>query len=150
MSGGRVAGVHLTRVRHDPPEPVESAMATPDGIEGDVHAGGSPKRQVLLVDRGDAGAVGLRPGDLREQLTVDLPGLMGLAPGTRLRIGEAMLEVTGVCEPCTHIGADLGAADPEDLRDRLRGRRGMLARVVEPGLVRVGDPVEPAAETVAG
>ena len=148
MTGGRVVAVHVTRVRHAAPEPVEAAAATADGIEGDIHAGGSGKRQVLLVDAGDARAVGLGPGELREQLTVDLPGLMALASGTRLQVGPAMLEITGVCEPCTHIGDDLGAPDPEDLRDRLRGRRGMLARVVRPGEVRVGDAVEPATETV--
>jgi MOSC domain-containing protein YiiM len=94
------------------------------------------------VDAVEATWIGLRPGDLREQVTVELPGLMSLAPGTRLRVGQAVLELTGRCEPCTHIGEHVGVDDPEAFRERLVGRRGMLARVSEPGPIRVGDPVE--------
>ncbi|MGH2723857.1 MAG: MOSC domain-containing protein [Actinomycetota bacterium] len=146
---GRVVGLHVTRTRHARPEPVDAARATPLGIEGDLHAapGRSPNRQVLLMDAGDLRDLGLHPGDLREQVTVDLPGLMTLAAGTRLRLGAAVVEIHGPCEPCTHIGADLGVGDAEGLRERLRGRRGMLARVVEASDIRVGDPVSLAHQT---
>lgn len=143
MSEGRVVALHVTRVRHRQPEAVEAARATAHGIEGDIHAGGSSKRQVLLVEAGDLRRVGLRPGDLREQLTVDLPGLMAIPVGTRVEIGGAVLEITAECDPCTHIGEDLRVEDVEAFRDRLRGRRGMLARVVEAGEIRTGDVVAP-------
>ena len=131
-------GEHLA-----PLEMRDSVRATSLGLEGDRHAGREEaKRQVLLVEAGDLRDLGLAPGDLREQVTVDLPGLMALPEGTRLRIGQADLELSGVCEPCTHIGEHVGVSDPEAFRQRLVGRRGMLARVVGEGVVRRGDPVE--------
>jgi MOSC domain-containing protein YiiM len=42
-----------------------------------------------------------------------------------------------VCDPCERM-----EAIREGLRADLEGKRGMLARVVEPGEVAVGDPVE--------
>lgn len=142
VATGRVASLQLKRQHWSPLEPIDAVEVTAVGLDGDRHAGRADgKRQVLLVESGDLGELGLRPGDLREQITVDLPGLMALAAGTRLRVGEAVLELTGTCEPCTHIGEHAGVDDPEAFRQRLVGRRGMLARVSEPGSIRVGDPV---------
>jgi hypothetical protein len=140
---GRVVSLQTKREHDAPLAPVESFTATALGLEGDRHAGREEgKRQILLAEAGDLRDLGLDPGDLREQVTLDLPGLMSLDEGTRLRVGEAVLELTGVCEPCTHIGEHIGAEDPEGLRRRLVGRRGMLARVVVEGPVRREDPVE--------
>ena len=140
---GRVVSLQTKREHDAPLAPVESFTATALGLEGDRHAGRQAgKRQILLAEAGDLRDLGLDPGDLREQVTLDLPGLMSLGEGTRLRVGEAVLELTGVCEPCTHIGEHIGAEDPEALRRRLVGRRGMLARVAVDGPIRREDPVE--------
>lgn len=142
MSGpGRVVALHAKRRRHAPLDPMSAAVVTERGIEGDVHAGDGRGRQLLLTHAGDLRDLGLRPGDLREQVTVELPGLMALQPGTRLRLGGATVETTGPCEPCTHIGEHVGVDDRDGFRDRLRGRRGMLASVVEGGIIHVGDAV---------
>jgi MOSC domain-containing protein YiiM len=146
MSSGRVVSLQMKRHHWAALEPVDAVEATSLGLAGDRHAGREDgKRQVLLVEAGDLEDLGLRPGDLREQVTLDLPGLMSLRPGARLRMGDAVLELTGVCEPCTHIGEHAGVADVEGFRQRLVGRRGMLAKVAEPGAIRVGDPVEKAS-----
>ncbi len=152
-SSGQVLGIYLLRAHRQPPDPVPQARAlVGHGLEGDVHGKGRPDtaRQVLLVDRSTLAALHLPPGGLREQLTVDLPGLDRLPPGTRLRVGEATLEVTMPCEPCEVVGRYLGVPDPYALRDALRGRRGVLARVVATtgeGWIRRGDAivVEPPA-----
>jgi MOSC domain-containing protein YiiM len=101
------------------------------------------------MDARDLRDLGLSPGDLREQITIDLPGLMELPAGARLRVGRAVLEITKPCEPCTHIGEHVGVGDVEAFRDHLRGRRGMLARFLEvdaASVIRMGDPVEVLAE----
>src|SRR6266542_4988351 len=65
------------------------------GLEGDSHAHRS-KRAVTIVDRSTHEAVGVRPGDLREQITVEgLPSLGSLGEGTLLRIGAITLRVNG-------------------------------------------------------
>jgi MOSC domain-containing protein YiiM len=140
---GRVVSLQLKRTHWGALEPVEAVEATQVGLEGDRHAGRrGGKRQVLLAESGDLREVGVEPGELREQVTVDLPGLMSLGEGTRLRIGDALLELTGPCEPCTHIGEHVGVEDRDAFRRSLLGRRGMLARVVGEGAIRLGDPVE--------
>ena len=57
--------------------------------------------------------------------------------GQRVRVGEALFEITMVCDPCERM---------DQLRTGLRAlledRRGMLAHVVEGGEVAVGDSVE--------
>lgn len=143
-----VLAIHLQSGPGQAPRSVEAARALPGhGLEGDFHGKRRPgsSRQVLLVDHRTLEAHGFAPGALREQLTVDLPGLDGLVRGTRLAAGEAVLEVTGPCEPCEVIGQLNGVPDPYALRDALVGCRGILARVVAvvgQGLIRRGEMVE--------
>jgi MOSC domain-containing protein YiiM len=164
-----VLSIHLRPAKGQPPRAVQEARAlVGHGLEGDFHgkhrAGSS--RQVLLVDQRTLEALGFGHGALREQLTVDFADLDGLPAGTRLTVGEAVLEVTGACEPCEVIGKINGVADPYTLRDTLVGRRGVLAKVVDvaaEGRIRSGDsiavmtaregqagiPAEPAVEPPA-
>ncbi|MGH2682110.1 MAG: MOSC domain-containing protein [Actinomycetota bacterium] len=145
---GIVASIQLLEAHGRPQRPVSEAVALPGrGLDGDIHGKTKDdgKRQVLLMDTESLEALGLSPGDLRDQITLDLPGLQRLSAGTRLRIGEAELELTGPCEPCTHIGELLGREDREGFRRLLGGRRGVMARVVAvsgAGRIRVGDPAE--------
>jgi MOSC domain-containing protein YiiM len=151
---GSVVSIQLLQAHGEPLRPVPETIAVPGrGLEGDLHGKTREdgRRQVLLVEARSLQAMGLSPGDLREQITVDLPGLHGFPLGTRLRVGKAELELSGPCEPCHHIGELLGLEDRETFRQSLEGRRGVLARVVSvagDGRIRVGDPAEvlPAAE----
>ncbi len=61
--------------------------------------------------------------------------LLGL--GQRLRVGDARLEASAVCTPC----GQMEAIRP-GLRKELWGRRGMLCRVREGGMIRRGDSIE--------
>jgi MOSC domain-containing protein YiiM len=141
---GKVVSLHVHPPEHWVRLPaVDEVGVTEAGIDGDVHAGRGD-RSILLVATSDLDEVGLVPGDLREQVTVDLPELMALQPGTRLEVGDAILEIAKACEPCTHIGEHVGVQDREAFRRRLVGRRGMLAGVAEvrgEGRIRVGDSV---------
>ena len=107
-----------------------------EGIEGDEHRSPESIRQVLLEDREVLEALDLSPGEVKENVTVEGVGVNGLAPGTRLALGDVVLEVTKECGPCSRM---------EEIRDglqaALQGKRGTLARVITPGFVRVGDPV---------
>ena len=125
-----------------PMRPVAEANArVGGGIDGDSHAHRS-KRAVTVVDRSTHDAVGVKPGDLREQITVEgIPDLGSLAAGSQLRIGAITLRVNGPCDPCEHIG-EMNGADPTEFRAQLEGRRGLVCTVVAAdGPVRVGDAV---------
>jgi hypothetical protein len=141
---GRVVSLQLHEERCVAPRQVpEVAGHIGGGIVGDSHARRST-RAVLVVDQSTLDALGLRAGDLREQITVEgLRGITNLEPGTCLRLGGLTLAVNGPCEPCTHIGQMLGVEDPEELRAALQGRRGVLCTVIgADGVLRVGDSIE--------
>jgi MOSC domain-containing protein YiiM len=111
------------------------------GLEGDASFG-LPRRQVLLVDQSTMAGFNLQPGQTRENITLEGLRLAGLPVGTRLQIGESILEVTGDCTPC-------GLMDSirPGLREAIRGQRGLLARVEKGGSISIGDivTVEPTA-----
>ncbi|MGH2379036.1 MAG: MOSC domain-containing protein [Candidatus Limnocylindria bacterium] len=139
----RVASLQLKRTHGKVPTPVDPVVGrVGGGFEGDLHVA-KATRGVVVIDRSTHDALGLRPGDLREQVTVEgLQDLDSLAPGTQLRLGGITLRVNGPCEPCTHIGDMLDQADPEEFRQMLVGRRGVTCTVVAAeGVARVGDPV---------
>ena len=107
------------------------------GLEGCAHAN-PPKREVLFVSKEHLDSVGVEPGAIRENLTVEGADVQEWPIGQRVRVGdEAVFEITMVCDPCARMDALR-----QGLRAELEGKHGMLARVVEPGEVAVGDPVE--------
>ena len=140
----RVVGLHLHERHGDHPRAVDEVVGrVGGGIEGDSHAHRT-KRAVVIVDRSAQDALGLEPGDLREQITIEgLPGVTTLEPGTEVRVGALTLRVNGECAPCTHIGEMLGVDDVEAFQASLVGRRGAECTVIAAdGPLRVGDPVE--------
>jgi uncharacterized protein YcbX len=139
--------------------PLRLVRVTRDGDGQDVH----PLTIVSSASVRAIGSHGDRP-DLdarrfRIQLEID-----GCDPyeedswdGGLVRVGEATIRVRGQIPRCiiTTLGPDTGDKDFTTLnliarhRPRIEGRRGlpfgMYAEVVEPGRVRVGDPVEPVS-----
>jgi MOSC domain-containing protein YiiM len=106
------------------------------GFDGCAHAN-PPRREVLLVSKEHLDALDLEPGVIRENVTVDGANVHAWPVGQQVRVGNALLEITMVCDPCHKM---------DRLRDGLRaeidGRRGMLAHVVEGGEIALGDPIE--------
>ena len=110
-------------------------------LEGCAHArpGGGP-RQVLLVDRETLEAMELQPGIVRENITTDGIDVNSLAQNQELHIGEVRLQVSEICHPCDQL-----EKIRPGLRREMRGRRGMLCRVLEGGMIRRGDAIEKVA-----
>ena len=117
--------------------PHERVNATPGaGFEGCAHAN-PPKREVLFVSKQHLDALGLEPGAIRENLTIEGADVHEWPVGQHVRVGHVLFEITMVCDPCHKMDALR-----DGLRAELEGRRGMLARIVAGGQVAVGDPVE--------
>jgi len=148
----RIVSLQIHSERCVTPTPVDAVIGrVGGGIEGDSHVA-KTTRSVLVVDRSTLDDLGLKPGDLREQVTTEgVRDVTTLAPGTLLRVGGITLRVNGPCEPCTHIGGMLDVEDPETFRLSLEGRRGAVCTVVAAASVaRVGDPVEIVVPVAAG
>ena len=137
---GEIVAIHLSLATRAPMRSVSTASVVEGGVDGDRHAtmGSARKaRQVLLMDRETLDALDLKPGDIRENITVSGLDFTTLEAGRRVTLGgEAVVEVTGPCAPC----ARMDEIRP-GLKDKLQGRRGKLAFVVETGEIGVGDPV---------
>ena len=134
----RVQNLFRAPKKHVPMEEVSEVRALGDrGFEGCAHGRAGSKRQILLVDRETLEAMDLRPGIIRENITTDGINVNSLQVGQLLRIGEARLEISAVCTPCDQM-----EAIRPGLRKELWGRRGMLCRVLDSGLIRRGDPIE--------
>lgn len=124
--------------KHVPMEELREARILADfGLEGCAHAKSDSGRQLLLVDRETLEAMELTPGILRENITTTGLNVNSLPIGQQLRIGNARLEVTMVCTPCNQM-----ERIRPGLRKELWGRRGMLCRVLEGGLIRSGDAIK--------
>jgi MOSC domain-containing protein YiiM len=134
----RIVSIQLCPGHREPMQTVPSAtLITGLGLEGDKHASAPSLRQVLLADKEALDAVGVTPGTIKENLTVEGLDVMRIPPGARLHIGDTVvLEITKVCEPCFRMDEiRMG------LKDALEGRRGMVSRVLQGGLIRVDDPI---------
>lgn len=119
------------------------------GLEGDHHSKSRPggNRQVTLLQQEHlpviaalVGAAAVAPELLRRNIVVSGINLLSLK-GLRFRIGEAVLEGTGPCDPCSRMEENLGPGGFQ----AMRGHGGLTARVIEAGTVRVGDRVEALA-----
>lgn len=106
------------------------------GLDGDRHADPHSPRQLLLAGSAAYEDLGLPPLALRENLLLSLD-TAALASGMLLAVGlEAVLRLSFQCEAC-------GALDAHrpGLARAIGVRRGMLARVLQGGAIREGDPV---------
>ena len=109
------------------------------GLQGDV-AYGKNRRQILLIEKETLEEFELEPGILRENGVTEGIVLAGLPAGTRVHVGEALLEVTMDCEPCPYL-----ETIRVGLERAMDGRRGTLFKVIEGGPIHLGAPVGPQA-----
>ena len=138
----QVTHVFLKPKHGAPVFPVAGCTAVAEqGLVGDVSYGRGT-RQVPLIDLETLKEFDLKPGEVRENLTVSGTSLSGAG---QLSVGEVLLEITGDCAPCS----TMDEVRP-GLQERIRGRRGVLARVIRGGQIQVGDRVstQPALRTV--
>src|SRR5919202_4695152 len=134
-----------------PMQALSEVEATPGaGLSGDRYALGigyySPRptdpgaREVTLFEAevldwlATEHGIAFSPTEHRRNLTtrgISLPTLLG----RRFRIGQVLLEGVKDCPPCTHLEGLVHKPVLQPLTDR----GGLRARVVEGGLLRVGD-----------
>ncbi len=138
MPQGTITNLHIARVKGTPSDPVQEANAISGlGLEGDRSAYEGNLRQVLFVDKEILDGAGLAPGQVKENITVTGLNVAEIKPGQVFTIGDSItLEAVGDCEACSKMDAiRLG------LKYQLQGKRGMLAKVINGGSIKIGDSI---------
>ncbi len=135
------------------------------GVEGDTHSGitvqhrsrvardpSQPNlRQVHLIHTELHEALGISgfniaAGQMGENITTQGIDLLGLPTGTQLHIGaEAIIQVTGLRNPCLQLDGIqpglMAATLDRDAEGHLIRKAGIMAIVINSGLVRPGDTI---------
>ena len=135
------------------------------GVEGDTHAGVTVQhrsrvarnpnqpnlRQVHLIHtelHTELNKVGysIVAGQMGENITTQGIALLDLPTGTKLHVGTtALIEITGLRNPCTQLdGLQAGlmsAVLGRDNQGRLIRKAGVMAVVLNGGIVRTGDTI---------
>jgi len=141
---GCVTWIGVRPARLKPLQPVESVQAVEAlGLEGDHYASPGGKRQVTLIQAehlqtvaGLLGTDSISPEQVRRNIVVSGINLLALK-GQRFQLGEALLEYTGTCDPCSRMESNLGRGG----YNAMRGHGGITARVLRSGRVGLGDAV---------
>src|SRR5512143_3612818 len=96
---GKIIHLQLKPAEGEPMRIVDRAEAIANfGLRDDANAGRT-KRQILIIERELLDEFQLPIGDVRENVTVEGIQLAGTPAGTRLRVGQTLLEVTLDCAP---------------------------------------------------
>lgn len=141
---GRLVWIGLRTARRGPVRVVDAAtLSTETGVVGDRYEGKSGRRHVTLIAKEDLDAVAsflglpaVDPALVRRNLVTEGINLAALR-NHRVAIGQAVVEITDDCHPCSRMEAALGTGG----YNALRGRGGLTARVIRGGEIRLGDAV---------
>jgi MOSC domain-containing protein YiiM len=142
---GLVVWLGVRIARRAPLQAVSSVLARAgDGLEGDHYSRRGGNRQVTLIQqeslRAIASHLGLdevSPLDLRRNIVTAGINLHALKD-RRFRIGDAVLEASGECHPCSRMEETFGIGG----YNAVRGFGGITARVVEGGAIGLASVID--------
>jgi len=135
------------------------------GVEGDAHAGKTVQhrydkrrnpdapnlRQVHLMhaelfDQVAALGMEVKPGQMGENITTRDIDILLLPRGTHLKIGEAVIELTGLRNPCKYLNdiapGLMKACIAQDEDGELFPQSGVMGIIISGGDVKAGDEIE--------
>lgn len=142
---GELTAILVRPARREAMQSVDAAeIRVGEGIIGDRFCGRpDSKRQVTLFQEENLAVLAsllhredVDPALLRRNLLVRGINLHALS-GRRFQMGTVVLEGAAQCHPCSRMEAALGPGG----FNAMRGIGGLCAKVVTPGVIRVGDSV---------
>ncbi len=137
-----IAAVCVSKNKGERKTPVETVLLRENhGIVNDAHAGEWHRQVSLLalesIDKMRQLGLDVTSGDFAENITTKGIDLPALPVGTRLVVGETLLEVTQIGKECHSRCAIYHQAG-----DCVMPKEGIFARVLRGGLIKPGDAIE--------
>jgi MOSC domain-containing protein YiiM len=145
MRPGELIWIGLRPARRAPVITEQSAtLIAETGIDGDRYkTNRNGGRQVTLIAQEDLAAMAsflgldaIAPELVRRNFVTRGINLLALKE-RRFRIGDAVLETSGDCAPCSFMEEALGPGG----YNAMRGHGGITARIIQGGLVTIGDTI---------
>lgn len=135
----KVEAVCISENKGERKKPVEAVeLLENHGIVGDAHAGDWHRQVSLLatesIDKMRKLGLDVSAGDFAENITTSGIDLVSLSIGTRLQLGETLLEVTQIGKECHTRCAIYYQAG-----DCVMPKEGIFAKVINGGIIRPGD-----------
>lgn len=134
-----------------PKMPVNQVWVKKEGLEGDYNRarmkkGNDPDKAVMIIstdilDQLNQEGWPVKPGDVGENLTITNIDYKKIAAGQKYLIGEAEIEISFICEPCTNLYKlpYIGTQRGPEFMATIMNRRGWYARVLKEGHISVGN-----------
>lgn len=138
----QVIAVCISENKGERKTPVAAAeLRENHGIVGDAHAGEWHRQVSLLaqesIDKMRAMGLDVAAGDFAENITTSGIELVTLPIGTRLQVGETLMEVTQIGKECHTRCAIYYQAG-----DCVMPKEGIFAKVLNGGMVKPGDGID--------
>lgn len=140
---GIIKGVCISKVKGTAKINIgEGLLVENHGIAGDAHAGTSGRRQVSLLSyekilEFKAQGAQVVDGSFGENIIVQGINLRELPIGTRLKCGEAIIEISQIGKEC-HSSCAIGKA----MGKCIMPTEGIFAVVIKGGIIKTGDTVD--------
>lgn len=139
---GKVVAVNISQEKGTRKKPTATVLLEEEkGIVGDAHAEGGHRQVSLLaqesIEKIREKGLDVHWGDFAENITTEGLPLHTLPVGTKLKIGETLLEVTQIGKECLspcQIYRLVG--------DCVMPKEGIFVRVIKGGSIKEGDTIE--------
>ncbi|MBT1685179.1 MOSC domain-containing protein, partial [Dawidia soli] len=136
------------------PPPIPTRRGGGVWVKPNGHRPRAARRQATLIQAEHLQAIGsylgqdpIDPKLTRRNIVVRGINLLALK-GQQFQIGQAVLEYSGECHPCSRMEENLGPGG----YNAMRGHGGITAKIIRGGPIRIGDAVSvlPKKDTTHG
>lgn len=143
----KVISINISKEKGVVKTPIEKGFFKKEfGLEGDAHGGNWHRQVSLLAEESidkmkEMGITGLTPGVFAENITTEGIILYTLPIGTKLKIGEVIMEVTQIGKEC-HSGCEISKITGKCIMPK----EGIFAKILEEGYIKAGDEISMVKE----
>ncbi|MFV0379988.1 MAG: MOSC domain-containing protein [Anaerorhabdus sp.] len=138
----KIVSINISEKRGVMKQPITNAKLKIDwGIENDAH-GGTWHRQISLLSKESIdymvskGLMDIKYGMFAENITTEGIEVHKLPIGTKLQMGDALVEVTQIGKKCHH-----GCEIFQKVGDCIMPREGIFVKVLKEGIINPNDEI---------